>query len=102
MSGAGTCVKVIQGGGGSGVPEPYASVCCASSGREQAMLVRRPGNGLDRCCVVRELEHWAAGLLVPDVKLVVVAARRYLPVVWRPLQPTHLHMAIWKGLLGSN
>ena len=89
---SGTCVEVIERGGRRSVPEAYASVRCASPGSQQAMLVGGPGDGLHCSCVVRELQHRGAGLLVPDVQLVVVAARRYLPVVRRPFQPAHLHI----------
>lgn len=47
-------------------------------------------DGLSRHLVVVEAEHGLGGGGGPAVQLVVVAARRQLPVVRRPLQPAHL------------
>lgn len=54
------------------------------------MLVGGPGNGLDSCRMVTELEQWTGGVLVPDIQLVVIATGGNLPVIWRPLKATHL------------
>ena len=86
-----TCVEVVERSGGRGVPEADASVCCAAARCKQAVLVRGPGDGLHRRCVVGELQHRVGGLLGPDVQLVVVPARGDLPVIRGPLQPAHLH-----------
>lgn len=82
---------MAQSRGSGSVPEAYASVSCAAAGRQEAMLVWGPRDGLNCRCVVAELQHWAGGVQAPDVQLVVVASRGNLPVIWGPLQATHLH-----------
>lgn len=51
------CVNAVEHGVGACVPKAYAAVCCATAACQQPMLVRRPGNGLDCCCVLCEARH---------------------------------------------
>lgn len=52
------CVHTVEEGVGAGVPEAYAAVSRATTTCEQPVLMRRPGNGLDCCCVLCEARQW--------------------------------------------
>ena len=72
------------------VPEADAPVGRAAARCEQAVLVRRPGDGLDRGGVLIKAQDWRRRVRRPDVQLVVVAARRKLLPVEGPAQAAHL------------
>lgn len=73
-----------------GVPEADAAVGGAAAADQQAVLVRRPGDGLDRGLVLAEAQHRLRRLLVPHQQLVVVAAAGQLAVVGGPAQAADL------------
>jgi len=83
-------VHRMQGRVRGGVPEPDAPVGGASSGRKEAVLVGRPGDGLDRRRVLHEAQPRAQRAVVPDEELVVVAPRGQLPPIGRPLEAANL------------
>ena len=56
------------------VPEADAPICCAPARGQQAMLVRRPRDGLHRRLVLIELQDRLVTLQGPHAKLVVVAS----------------------------
>lgn len=65
---------------------PDAAVRCASTGGQQAVLVRRPGNGLNSSHMLTEAKRGLVALQVPDQQLVVVTSRGELSPIMRPLQ----------------
>lgn len=54
------CVHAVEHRVGTGVPEAYATVRCAATAGQQAVLVGRPGDRLDCCCVLGEARKWLA------------------------------------------
>ena len=85
-----TCVYAVQSSIGGRVPEADAAISCSTTRCKQAVLMRRPCNGLHSCVVVAELDDRRCGVQVPDVQLVVIATTSNLSVIWRPFQATHL------------
>lgn len=85
-----TCVYAVQSSIGGRVPEADAAISCSTTRCKQAVLVRRPCNGLHSCIVIAELDDRRCGVQVPDVQLVVIAAAGNLSVIRRPFQATHL------------
>ena len=55
------------------VPEPDVSVSCATARGKEPILVRRPTDSLDSCCMLVELNKRFVRVKVPDHQLVVVA-----------------------------
>lgn len=65
----GARVGALQGLACQGVPEADAAVSRAPSGRQQAMLMRGPGDGLHCCQVLRVLLHRENAGVVPHQQL---------------------------------
>jgi hypothetical protein len=64
-----------------GIPKAYAPIRCAAAADQQAVLVRRPGDGLHGRLVLREPQHGLRALLLPHKQLVVVAAAGQLAII---------------------
>ena len=54
------------------------------------MLVGRPCDGFHSSRMVAKAQDGRVGVLVPDEELIVIAAARNLPIVWRPFQAANL------------
>ena len=72
------------------VPKSDASVSRAAACREQAGLVRTPGNCFHSCLVLREFCHRLITISVPYHELVIIAAARQLLAIVGPFEPTDL------------
>lgn len=84
---------------GYGIPKPDASICSATSGRQESMLMRRPSYGFHRSQVRRIRLHGSQRVLGPHVQSVIVATRCKTLPIWRPLQSAHfLTMANQRAL----
>ena len=83
-------VDALQRLAGGGAPEADAAVGGAAAADQQAVLVRRPRDGLDGGLVLREAQHRLRAVLVPHKELVVVAAAGELAVVGGPAQAADL------------
>lgn len=75
---------------GDGIPETDAPIRCASSTREQALLMGRPRDGFHRRGVLTIPQNWCRRVRAPYIQKVVVAARRELAVIVAPLESTYL------------
>lgn len=51
-------VNLVEEGAGRGVPESELLICCTSTGSEDAILVRAPGDGLNGSDVLGEAMGW--------------------------------------------
>ena len=73
------------------IPKANAAVGGASARAHHAVLVRRPGNGLDRRLVLAEA-HVRLRVVVarPDEQLIIVAATGQLRLVGRPFEAANL------------
>ena len=94
-------VHALQGLARQRVPEADAAVGRAPPAGQQPVLVGGPGDGLDRGQVLRVGLHGADGRHVPHEEAVVVAARRHVLVVGRPLEPAHLLAVAGEPPLGG-
>ena len=83
-------VDALQGLTGQRVPEADALVSRAAPAGQQAVLMRRPRDGLDRSEVFRVRLDGSSACDVPHKQLVVVATAGKVLVVRRPLEATNL------------
>lgn len=75
------CVDALQWLCCERVPKANAPICRTATARQQAMLMRRPGDGLDRCQVLAVRLYRRRARHVPHEELVVVAARRQMLMI---------------------
>lgn len=83
-------VHLLDKGASGCVPEFNRAVCGTTTRSKQMVLVRGPGNSLDRGTVVGEAIKGSFVQLVPYHKLVVIAAGCQLTIFRVPLQSTNL------------
>lgn len=76
------CVYAVERRVCGSVAEAYAAVCRATAAGQQAVLMRRPGDGLHSRRVVTKAQDGRVRVLVPDEQLVVIPTACYLPIVW--------------------
>lgn len=55
------------------VPESDVSVSCASSCRQEAVLVGGPADSFHSCCVLVELHKWFVRVQVPNHEFIIVS-----------------------------
>ena len=81
-----SCINGMQRLEGVSVPESNVTISCSSTSGQKTVLMGWPADGLDSCCVLMELNNGLVGSQIPYHQFVVIATRRQLLVVERPLK----------------